>query len=449
VLLLTRIQHGVRVLSLAASLTGAPGWLRAQHQMAEMSVPTASGIPDARRGSGTSWLPDSSPVRALTIMRGAWMLSLQGAAFGFYDAQGTKRGAHQWGVTDWEMLMAMRPVGGGMLRLHAMTSVEPFILGGSGYSELLQTGGTYRHSVLFDRQHPHDALTELAASYERAVGDGPTLSLYVGAVGEPAVGPVSFMHRPSAENDPFAPIGHHWQDAAHQSFGVITVGVNTSTLRLEGSVFNPREPDEHHLIVDYRDAKLDSYAGRLSWAPTARVVASAWWAFLNSHDRLEPDTRMHRWGTSVLTESRGPAGGRLSSSLVWGVNLHHHGAASHELIHGGPGASPHHLSSSLLAESNLEIGGRSAVFARLERVEKNGEELGFQGGDLTTLYDVRAITLGAIHRVASAARLDASLGARASLNFVPASLLATYGTRTPTGVAVYLQLRPSVSLHTH
>jgi hypothetical protein len=192
------------------------------------------------------------------------------------------------------MLMAMRSVRGGVLRLSAMTSVEPFVLGGSGYPELLQTGGTYLHSPIHDRQHPHDALMELAAAYERTVTHGVAISAYVGAVGEPALGPVAFMHRPSAENDPLAPLGHHWQDAGHQSFGVLTLGVGTSTVKLEGSLFNPREPDENHMVVDYRDARLDSYAGRLSWAATPHLVASAWWAFLNSHERLDPTTRMHR-----------------------------------------------------------------------------------------------------------------------------------------------------------
>jgi hypothetical protein len=378
-------------------------------------------------------------------MWGNWTVSLHGAVYGQYDDQSTKRGDHQLGITDWEMVMAMRPLSGGLLRLHAMTSIEPFVLGGSGYPELLQNGGTYRHSPIHDRQHPHEALMELAAIYEHPVGSGLAMSLYAGATGEPALGPVAFMHRPSAENDPMAPLGHHWQDATHESFGVVTLGLYSRTVKLEGSVFNPREADENHLVVDYRDARLDSYAGRVTWAATPHLVASAWMGFFNSHERLDPTTRMHRYGASVLSAVRGLGGGQWTSSLIWGMNLHHHGAASHALIHGGPGASPHHLSSSLLAESHLEIGSRTAVFARLERVQKNGEELGFSGGDLTTLYDVRSIVAGFARRVASVGSAEFSLGARGSVNFVPQSLLATYGTRTPGGFAVYTQVGPSRS----
>jgi hypothetical protein len=31
------------------------------------------------------------------------------------------------------------------------------------------------------------------------------------------------MHRPS-QHDPDAPIGHHWQDSTHITFGVATLG---------------------------------------------------------------------------------------------------------------------------------------------------------------------------------------------------------------------------------
>lgn len=412
-----------------------------QHDMAAMAAHSPLGLPQSRMGSGTSWLPDSSSFRAATAIWGRWMISLQGAVFGQYVDQSTKRGDQQLGITDWEMMMATRPLGDGFLHVHAMTSVEPFVLGGAGYPELLQNGGTYRHAPIHDRQHPHDALMELSSTYENSLTDDLAFSVYAGAVGEPALGPVAFMHRPSAENDPFAPIGHHWQDNTHQSFGVLTLGFNTRTLKIEGSLFNPREADENHLIVDYRDARLDAYAGRLSWAPTARIVASAWMGFLNAHERLDPTGRMHRYGVSIITSSRGPGRGRMSGTLLWGMNLHHHGSASHALVHGDPGASPHHKSSSWLAESNLEVGSRGAVFARVEQVQKNGAEFGFSGGDLTTLYDVRSIAAGGTYRIVAVGNAELSLGARAAVNFVPQALLANYGTRTPTGFAVYARLR--------
>jgi hypothetical protein len=41
------------------------------------------------------------------------------------------------------------------------------------------------------------------------------------------------------------------------------------------------------------------------------------------------------------------------------------------------------------------------------------------------------------------------LGVRGSLNFVPEGLEATYGTRTPAGVALYARLRPALLQGAH
>ena len=396
----------------------------------------------SRNASGTSWLPDSAPLRVISGSFGAWTVTVHGVVTAHYDRQGTKRGATQLGVTDWEMLMAMRPLGGGTLQLRAMTSFESFTLGGSGYPLLLQTGGTFRRGALHDRQHPHRGAVEVAAQYARPIGRGVTVSSYAGAVGEPALGPVSYRHRPSAANDPFAPLGHHWQDAAHQSFGVVTAGLSTSAVRIEGSAFNAREADETRPFADFRGARLDSYAGRVSWAATPRVVAAAWWGYLNAHQRLDPTTKMHRYGASVIAELRGPGSGRWSSTLIWSENVHHHGAASHALLHGNPGASPNPSSFSLLAESNLEIGRRSAAFMRAEYVQKNGAELGFLGGDLAALYAVRSVVAGFARTIGTAGHAEFTVGARGSVNFVPGTLLATYGTRTPSGFAVFASVRP-------
>ncbi|MEO5870910.1 MAG: hypothetical protein ABIT91_13745 [Gemmatimonadaceae bacterium] len=137
-------------------------------------------------------------------------------------------------------------------------------------------------------------------------------------------------------------------------------------------------------------------------------------------------------------------GGRqLSTTVIWGMNLHHHAGASHLILHGGPDASPHHHSSSLLAEANLTVDASAQLFFRAERVEKSGEELGFLGGDLTELYDIRAISGGATRRVRSMRSIEMLVGGRAAVNVVPASVEATYGTRTPVGFFLYLQLRPT------
>ena len=45
-------------------------------------------------------------------------------------------------------------------------------------------------------------------------------------------------------DDPDAPISHHWQDSTHITFGVVTLGAVWHNLKIEGSTFKGREPDE-------------------------------------------------------------------------------------------------------------------------------------------------------------------------------------------------------------
>src|SRR5438093_10990636 len=124
--------------------------------------------------------------------------------------------------------------------------------------------------------------------YERPVGRDLGLSVYLAPVGEPAVGPVAFPHRPSAADDPLAPISHHWQDGTHITFGVVKAGVFTRAVKLEGSWFNGREPDDHRTDFDYTGSKLDSYSVRLTANPGRRWSASAWYTYLKSPEELHP-----------------------------------------------------------------------------------------------------------------------------------------------------------------
>ncbi len=99
-----------------------------------------------------------------------------------------------------------------------------------------QSGEEYQGRPLHDRQHPHDAFMELGASYRRPLTGDVGFSLYAAPVGEPALGPTAFIMRPSAMDNPVAPIGHHWQDATHVSFGVVTAGLFTKRWTLEAIV---------------------------------------------------------------------------------------------------------------------------------------------------------------------------------------------------------------------
>jgi hypothetical protein len=332
-------------------------------------------------------------------------------------------------------------------------SADPFTVGSRGYPLLLQSGESYHGQSLYDRQHPHDLFMEMAAMYDHAIGDNLAVSLYAAPVGEPAIGPVAFPHRPSAANDPLAPIGHHWQDATHISFGVITGGIYTRTVRLEGSIFNGREPDEIRTNFDYKGRSLDSYAGRLTINPNKYWSVSGSYAYLKSPEQLHPAESLHRISASVLYELPFRTSGDWASALIYGANKHT-GKTS--------------LSNSLLAESNLSLDHNNTLFTRAEFVQKGPEDLPTsvamnpnpavaQGMHESAIvitklpapiqYDVGEVTLGYVRELVSVYGGSLGLGAAGTIDMVPSALASSYGTRTPVGVTVFLRLRPG-AMHT-
>ncbi len=427
-----------RMAALLLLLGGLPGSLRAQHEQHNMAGETATpmpgldgplGIPHTRMGSGTSWLPDASPMNAWHWMAGQWSMMVHGQAFLIYNHQGGPRGDTQVGSTNWGMVMAMRPLGGGLLHLHGMLSLEPYTLGGSGYPLLLQSGEAYRGRPLVDRQHPHDLFMEIAAMYERPVSKHLGVSLYLAPVGEPAIGPVAFMHRASAEGDPLATLAHHWQDATHITFGVVTAGVFTRTWKLEGTVFNGREPDEERTNFDFRP--LDSYGGRLTVNPSSTWAMSASYGFLKSPEELEPDVSQDRIGASIM-HVKPTRTGHLSASLIYGANRH-----------AGEDAFEH----SAVLEANLHT-GKYNIFGRASFVQKDAEDLQVAGAGADG-FDIYSISAGMLREIGRIGQASFGLGGRVGVSRIPAALEAAYGTRTPAGLALYLRVMPAESTMKH
>jgi hypothetical protein len=389
------------------------------------------GIPMTRMGSGTAWLPDASAMRAWHFTAGSWMLMVHGDAFLQYDRQGGPRGSDQLGSINWGMLMAMRRLGGGTLHLHGMASAEPLTIGARGYPLLLQSGETYRGQPLYDRQHPHDLFMELSALYERPLSGSLGAMLYLAPVGEPGVGPVAYMHRPSALNDPFAPLAHHWTDATHITYGVLTAGLFTRQVKLEGTLFNGREPDEDRYDFDF-DA-LDSYGVRLSLNPSAHWAVSASYGYLEQPEALHPDENQHRLGASILHTVRLGRQGEWASAVVYGANKHVEPS-------GVTGPWEH----SIMAESNLQIDRANSVYGRVEYVRKSGEELSLPDPLSDGAYDIGGLSLGYIREFARYRGATLGVGARAAINLIPDALQEIYGSHTPVGLAVFLRVRPGL-----
>jgi hypothetical protein len=406
--------------------------LLAQHEMHQMEnpqqmpmLPGPLGISPMRMGSGTSWLPDAAPMHAAHARSGSWMFMLHGTVFALYDKQHGARGDEQVNSLNWVMGMASRRAAGGILTFRAMFSAEPFTVGAKGYPLLLQSGEAYRGEPLHDRQHPHDLFMELGMLYEREFSRHAAFSLYLAPVGEPALGPVAFPHRPSAAADPFAPLAHHWQDATHISFGVVTAGVFTRGVKLEASLFNGREPDERRYNFDYQGRSLDSYAARLSVNPAPEWSLSASYGFLKSAEELQPTESQRRITVSVLRSSKVGSHGQWSSALIYGGNKH---------------SNEDRFQHSVVAESNLDLDGKNTLFGRTELVRKGGEDLDVSAAPVTQKFSVGELTLGYLREVARPGGLQLGIGASGTLNFVPSTLRSLYGSRTPWGFGVYLRV---------
>jgi len=308
-----------------------------------------------------------------------------------------------------------------------MLSLDPATVTNRGYPLLLQSGESYRGQPLHDRQHPHDVWMELAAMYERALSPSIGITAYVAPSGEPALGPVAFMHRPSAMDNPVAPLGHHWQDATHISFGVLTAGVFGHHWKLEGSIFNGREPNEERWGFDR--IRLDSYSGRFTAHLDSNWTVSAGYGYLASPEALSPGEPTHRTTASLLHGRKIGMEGQLAAALVWGANRH-------------AGMTTH----SALFETEAVFDRRNTLYGRAELVGKTAEDLvlptGPAGFTAESSFAVTALSLGYIREIIHSRDATLGLGFQGTVNVLPSALDPFYGSRTPLGGMVFIRLRP-------
>ena len=389
-----------------------------------------------RNGSGTSWHPDNTPMYA--YMRhpstpGGWSTMLHYAVYLRYTNQnvnnpGGRGRDRQFGAPNWVMGMAQRNVGRrGLFQVRAMLSLDPLTVTNGGYPLLFQTGETYKGRPLIDRQHPHDIVSELSVSYAHAFSKHIDLYGYVGYPGEPAMGPPAFMHRISSFNNSDAPLGHHWQDATHILFGVATAGFRYKWIKLEGSTFKGREPDENRFNFDR--PRFDSYSYRVSVNPSPSLAFQFSQGFLTSPEEAHPEDDVVRTAASVLhSKGLGREGRYVTSAFVWGKNTH-------------DGINE----SAYLAESSLQI-DRAAFYGRYEHVTKSQEELGLyndEAGAESQLLTINNLTLGMNYRVAQKRNTDLVLGVQLTGAAPDRTLQRLYGT-TPISGQIYLRLSPSL-----
>ena len=395
------------------------------HRIAGMAMPaeepqSAHGMtgalgayPASREASGTAWQPDSSSHRGLHLVAGDWMLMAHARLDLVYDWQSGPRGDEKAFVSGMVMGMARREAGPGTLQLRAMLSPDP-LMGRRGYPLLLATGETADGvTPLVDRQHPHDFLMELSASYSLPLGTNASAFVYAGLPGEPAFGPPAFMHRMAIADSPEAPITHHWLDSTHISFGVVTAGLVLGKLKLEASRFNGREPDQRRW--DIETGPLDSTSVRISWNPTHNLSLQASWAHLVSPEQLESRHNSNRWSASALWTRQLSVDNWVSATLAWGSR---------------DGAE------AVAAEAGLGL-GLWTFYGRAEYAEN--DELDPAAGHHGPAYGVGKVSIGAIRDFRVAPHLRLGLGAQFTQNFVPSALEPLYA-GDPRGAMAFVRL---------
>lgn len=406
-----------------------------QHQMMEHDMQMDMNFdkfPGMRlRGSGTAWLPKNAPNYSYMWRSDKWMYMLHGNVFVNYTNQDIfdagSRGDEKFGSVNWLMGMAETSIGQkGLLRLNAMISLEALTVGGAGYPLLFQTGETWNGKALVDHQHPHDLFSELSVSYKCAFTDDLAAYVYLAYPGEPSLGPVAFMHRPTGIFNPNTPLGHHWQDATHVTFGVATLGLQYKKWKIESSRFTGTEPNEDR--YDFDPLKFNSQSYRISFNPSDALSLQLSHAIMSDVHDLGPREDMDRTTASIIHATDLGGQSFLNSTLVWGYNKTTRG---------------HHPSShSFLAESALTM-NKSTIYGRYEWVEKTAGSL-LLDEDLyhhDNLYSIQALSLGFQQKVLQQWNSNFSLGLQGRLYFTPEEITDVYG-EYPIGAQVYLRIYP-------
>ena len=349
-----------------------------------------------------------------------WHVMQDAVVYGLFNHQGGPRGGDEFRVPNWWMGMFTRKVGTSDLTINTMLSLDPLTVGKKGYREIFQVGETFEDHPLIDYQHPHDVFMQLAAVWHIPIGTRTGFTLAGGPSGEPALGPVTFMHRASAMENPMSPLAHHTLDSTHIAFGVVTAALDRGPWTFEASVFNGREPDEDRWDFDF--GALDSYSGRVWFRPNDA------WEFQASSARLKEPEALEEGDIVRSTASaswlKRDADDFFAVTAAFGVN-------------NGEEATRN----AFLFEATRRQGGYS-TYGRFERVEvETGTLLDDHALGHAEKDTLVAATLGAVRELPRWRGVEPGIGAAVTVYGVPERLHSAYG-RRPVSFQIFLRLRP-------
>lgn len=392
----------------------------------DMNNPVSGILPSFHAGSGTGWQPASVPAHLWMTSRAGWDLMAHGTLFLTYNQQGGPRGEGKAESVNYLMLMEQHRLGSGTILFREMLSAESLTFPHPGFPLLFQTGETYHGQALVDHQHPHNVFAELSMLYTVPVSEKVSWLFYGGPSAEPALGPVTYIHRESASENPGAPLSHHLQDSTHTSFGVVTTGFIVDRFKIEASAFNGREPDEDRW--DIQLAPLDSWSLRASAAPTRNWAAQYSYGRLKHPEALEPGSELRQ--TASLEYNRPLREGNWATSVIWG--------RKRKLVNDS-------VQNSYLLESTVNFRRLNYGYTRLELVDK--DEL-FPQALTHPSFRIGEYTFGGVRDLVHNQHWQVGLGADVTFYSKPAVLDPIYGD-SPVSFHVFLRVRPGLSGHGH
>jgi len=396
-------------------MSNMPGMQHDMSHMAGTHHDESSAPAGPMESSGIAVNPASSPMNMAGFAAGRWHLVFHGVAFVGGIQQTGPRGADKFLSTSWFMANAEHPLAGGTFSIRAMFSLEPATVTNRRYPELFQTGETAGGRPIVDGQHPHDFLMELALHYTHPLGAKSSWELYAAPVGDPALGPVAFPHRVSAEELPQATLGHHQQDSTHISNEVVTAAVTRGILRIEASGFHGGEPNENRWNIDH--GAIDSYSARVTVSPGANWTGQISAGRLAHPEQLEPGNQTR--ATASVTWNRPYTNGHWASSLIWG-RVHKTATGANLNSYG--------------LESVAQFARKNYVTGRIELVDK--DELLASG----QAFRVSAYTAGYTRDFYLFPRIATGLGANFTSYAMPAALHAYYGEH-PVSVLFFIRFK--------
>ncbi len=302
------------------------------------------------------------------------------------------------------------------LRIDLMGSAEQLTVGDRGTPQLLQTEHV-------DNMHAHDTVMAFEFRDILALGaDGKRQVTFLFAPrGEASVGPVPFMHRPCAEGNPDAPLGHALQDGFHDASTVLGLAYRGRRTSVEATAFSGQG-----VTWPFPLHRLDSYALRLNQDINDQVGVGA--SYVDTLSPSDTGGQHTRIVSAWLTTSHQIRGDTLKTSFVWGRSLPGGGAAANSFL-----------------EEAVYQHGRNKLFGRAEALQLAPEQLDIATADRPgDPRWVEALTLGYERTLWEKDHVAVFGGGSYTQDFVPSGFRDTYGS-DPHGGKLYLRLKISGS----